>query len=104
MTDGSGHQLDTGFGVGWSNNLNEGRHLGKTFGKFMRNKFFQPDSKRNLIISGFTIVYFSSLNFDYIFLFSFLDIANTVSKKVKFSIKTRKINKKFSEYQNALFY
>ena len=22
--DGSGHQLDTGFGAGWSNNLNEG--------------------------------------------------------------------------------
>ena len=40
-SDGSGHQLDTGFGVGWSNNLNEGRHLGKTFGDFMRHKFFQ---------------------------------------------------------------
>ena len=25
--DGSGHQLDTGFGVGWSNNLNEGTVL-----------------------------------------------------------------------------
>ena len=25
--DGSGHQLDTGFGAGWSNNLNEGTVL-----------------------------------------------------------------------------
>lgn len=48
--DGSGHQLDTGFGVGWSNNLNEGRHLGKTLGTFMGHKFFHPSSKRNLII------------------------------------------------------
>jgi len=53
--DGSGHQLDTGFGAGWSNNLNEGRHLGKTLGTFMGHKFFHPSSKRNLIISGFEI-------------------------------------------------
>ena len=45
--------LDSGFGVGWSNCLNEGRHLGKTVGAFMGHKFFHPDSKRNLIISGF---------------------------------------------------
>merc|ERR1711935_449553 len=49
-TDGGGHAVDSGFGVGWSNNLNEGRHLGKTLGGFMRHKFFHPDSKRNLII------------------------------------------------------
>ena len=43
--DGSGHQLDTGFGAGWSNNLNEGTVLktriypiiGK-FGKFQFGK------------------------------------------------------------------
>jgi len=42
--------LDSGFGVGWSCNINEGRHLGKTVGQFMAHKFFHPDSKRNLII------------------------------------------------------
>merc|ERR1711990_870788 len=50
LGDGGGRQLDTGFGAGWSNNLNEGRHLGKTYAKFMRNKFYHPDSKRNIII------------------------------------------------------
>lgn len=49
----SGSALDSGFGVGWSCNINEGRHLGKTLGTFMGHKFFHPSSKRNMIISGF---------------------------------------------------
>lgn len=45
--------MGTGFGPGFSCNINEGRHLGKTVGIFMGHKFFHPSSKRNLIISGF---------------------------------------------------
>ena len=55
-SDGGGHQLDTGFGVGWSNNLNEGRHLGKTFGDFMRHKFFHSTVFTRFSKSIFTLV------------------------------------------------
>jgi len=45
--------LGTGFGPGFSCNINAGRHLGKTVGIFLGHKFFHPSSKRNIIISGF---------------------------------------------------
>ena len=35
--DGSGHQLDTGFGAGWSNNLNEGTVQNHTVYPLARN-------------------------------------------------------------------
>ena len=64
--------LDSGFGTGWSCNINEGRHLGKTVGQFMCHKFFHPDSKKNLIILGFRR-----------FLIKSIEIGNPSSRQLK---------------------